>query len=250
MRLLIALLRLLLQPPRATEPRADKDGTDDVLAFARAAFDAEQARYDAAETKAARYITVLGVLLAGAAIKGDDLLWTLRHSTAPRQLLISFAVSYGVMFVLAFLALLRAIRVMAVERVPAIPIDRQIPELFKDHPRSRAIDAMATAFFNETASLRETNGRRSDALQQIYWYQLVTLWVAALSLILYALIVYRTPDRTETKGPTPMTQSKDNTSSGSQQQSTSTTSHTSTSTATPPKFDTVKKSDDGKHERR
>src|SRR5262249_28108428 len=159
--------------------------------LARAAFDAENSRYDSAETKATRYVTVLALLLTAAAIKGEDLLWTGRHTTAARAWVFAFSSAYLVTFATGFIALWIALRAMTVENVPAIPLDDQLPALFRDHQRIDALKAMAKSFFTEAATLRATNERRSNTLKHVYWLLRVTLGAAVASLILYAVLSFR-----------------------------------------------------------
>lgn len=245
-KLLPLLLRLLLSRPAHGSSAEQADGTEALHTLARAAFDFEQSRYDQAEAKAARYLTILGLIFAGAAIKNDDLLWTLRHTALSWYWRSPFLVVYGATFVVVFWAVLLSIRAMAVKDVPALPLDHRLRDLFRDHPRSAAMNAMADAFFDEAKALRTINDGRGRDLSKISWLLKCTLWMAAASLILYIPLRLYTPETSSASNSGGITSmAKPTTPSTSPQPS---SAPASTSTPQAPKFDTIKRGDTTPHE--
>src|SRR3954463_15611093 len=83
----------ILQPPRMGDDANALKGIEALYSLTKAAFDAEFSRYDAAEAKAGRYLTMLGLIIGASVLKLDDAVWVWRH--APASVGIAFVVASG-----------------------------------------------------------------------------------------------------------------------------------------------------------
>jgi hypothetical protein len=229
-----------LQPSTPAVQDDDRARAQGLYDLAQKAFIDEQTRYDAAEVKTARYLTVLALVLGATAFKIDDLLWVMKTTSLRWYWELPFGVGYATTFLLAFAAILMGVRAMSVEELGALPLDSQVPDLFSSQTHTTAQRLMAEAYFTEARDARDLNNRRSRDLRAVRSLLAAAFWAAACSVICYLPLRWTAPyDKPAARAePTGVSVPKQPANVPTSNQTPPTTTP-----AVPPKFDHVSRGD-------
>lgn len=124
-----------------------------LYALAKGAYDADIARLDAAEAKAARFVSLLTILVGLNAAGYVDFLAAMHDW--PRWSARVFVVSYAASSVLNAIAFVYFFRALAVSKVLALRVEGEFSDHFQKHPYVEVLFSMARRFFQVTAELRK-----------------------------------------------------------------------------------------------
>jgi hypothetical protein len=206
----------------------------------KAAYDAEISRYDAAEAKAGRYLTVLGLIIGAFVVKFDDLLWVWENASTPLWVAILFVVAYGATVLSALLAFVLSVFAMGVTEVSAIPVGEEIEALFRKSDYQVALEATTESFRSEARKLRDTTAERIGYIEHTNRLVKAIMVAGAISLLVYFPMRLSARDAVQKREGTKMSEAP--------KPATTNTTQTETKPAAiakPPAFDVVKRDANG-----
>lgn len=209
-------------------------GTEALYNLTKAAYDAEISRYDAAEAKAGRYLTVLGLIVGAFVVKFDDLLRVWNNPALPQSLVFLLALAYSATLICAIAALAFSVFAMSVHEVPAIPVGEEVETLFRDHPYTEALKMTTESFRTEARRLRDTSAPRIDRIQRASLFVKIVTAGAVITFLIY--ISLRALDAAPTHGDPKMSDTAKPSSTNTPQ-----STPTPATPAKPPTFETVKR---------
>jgi hypothetical protein len=151
---------------RATEDRK----YDQLLAFCKALYDSETARFDAAELKVGRYTTLAAALGAGIAIGVPHVLNLLRAQASVGPMAKFFLTAYGLTLVASVIGFVSFYLSMRVQRIASFPKDETEPLRAVDgRDYMSAVDTFARAYLDAAFVMRRLLKTKYGLVQVGYW---------------------------------------------------------------------------------
>lgn len=180
---LISFLERALSSPESSSAKDDQDRAECAalfLDYAKARYKDEDQRFEFAELKASRYITVIGLFAAANAYRLADLRQILRHANSLAGGL--FTAAYVVTFACAAFSLGRAFGVMRVKGVPGAPLEG-VAEVFRRRDATGIQVSQAHRFIKGALDLRKAADEKFTLLESAR-KGIVGLFVASFALVL------------------------------------------------------------------
>jgi len=186
------------KPPQAPPPasgassstREDADSIrrkyEALLATAKLAYNYEWQRIDAAEAKAARFVPVMAILL-GFNAAGLQFFLPVIHAacTFGEWTFLGLFVAFSAA---NLFALWHFIWALAIAKVMGLPVDKTLPDLFKQERYVDTLYQMSDAFFAATQRAREHTEVKIRHLKRGYWGLVVALITGVGTVASYVII--------------------------------------------------------------
>lgn len=132
-----------------SSPNADK--SEKLYALARDEYASAERRFDDAEGKIGRYLSVLFVVLSIATVSVDALRGVI---SVPRAQNIVFGVLVAGFYVSGLFAFAYFVRALAVQQVRGLKLDESVLDYFDKYTTSAGLRGLATAYFGAAAQFR------------------------------------------------------------------------------------------------
>jgi hypothetical protein len=153
---------------------------EELYRYAKDNYAQEMARFEGAEGKVARYLTVIGFLLGAGAIGIDKAVLVFRATDSQRIVQGFFGVSYGLFWLSGIVALYLCLNALKVVNVSGPPLDDKIVDHFDNNSYLDTIHSVGRRFLEAANRARNQAERKLERLAMAHRLLSAT-WVFALA---------------------------------------------------------------------
>jgi len=156
-----------------------------LYALSRDEYAAAEKRFDDAEGKIARYLSILFVVLGIATLSVDTLKTAITKDSAANFIFIAMTVLSYLSGIIAFGCFLYA---LAIQRVRGVKLDGSVSKYFDKYTMEAALRGLSPAYFNAASQFRRQTQRKLNRASRGYKFLICAAIFAVLSAGSYLFV--------------------------------------------------------------
>lgn len=163
---------------------------DELYSLAKTAYANAERRFDDADTKTSRYMSVLFVILGVLTISVDRYRLIAKIESIENYLFSLFAALFYASAITAMVYLIRALRI---QKVTTLKVDDSLSQYFERFSRDAAIYGLAKAYLSAANKFQDRTKDKLELAKKGFGLMLISMALGVLAAIAYLFVDFPQP---------------------------------------------------------